>query len=236
MKKILILLSLLVFIMISGCNNLGKEKVFSGTEVYYTDRISADEVDLVGNYLVDQKFADGAKKTVQLDKSGNTNIFRMVVKDGMDKDAGYNKIVKFFATTMSSKLFSGAPVEVQLCDEYMKPLKTINSYNYGKQLDFNGVELFHTPDITDAEVAALGKYLVDSKFADGKVKTVLLTKSGNAYQFRFVVKNGAEKDPAYQKIGSTYASDLSAHVFNNAPVEVAMCDEYLNPLLTVKMQ
>lgn len=235
-KQLFILPVLLLFIAMSGCNNYGKEKIFNGVQVYHTDKVTDAEADSLGNYLVRDGFADGKEKTVQLTKSGNTYQFRMVVKEGIDKDPEYLAIGKFMATMFSAKLFNGSPVELQLCDKYMTTLKVVPADDYGKEVFFDGVGIFHSKDIKDSEVNTLGKYLVDSKFADGNGKSVLLTKSGNTYQFRFVVKPGIEKDPAFQKTGSVFASDLSSHVFNNAAVEVIMCDSYFKPLLTVQMQ
>jgi hypothetical protein len=236
MKKLLCVLPVLFLFIFSGCTNLGKEKIFDGVQVYHTDKVTDAEADSLGNYLVRDGFADGQAKTVQLTKSGNTYQFRMVIKEGIENDPQYASVAKFMATMLSAKLFNGAPVEMHFCDKYMKTLKVLKADDYGKEVFFDGTGVFHSKDITDSEVNTLGKYLVDSKFADGNGKSVLLTKSGNIYQFRFVVKSGIEKDPSYQKTGSIFASDLSTHVFNASPVEVIMCDSYFKPLLTVQMQ
>jgi len=104
--------------------------------------------------------------------------------------------------------------------------------NLGKEKTFNGVELYHTQSITDTEADRLGNYLVSAKFADGKEKTVQIAKSGDTYQFRFVIKEGADKNTALPKTFRLFATALSADVFNNAPVDVVTCDEYLKPIQT----
>jgi hypothetical protein len=226
---------LLLFTVLSGCNNYGKEKIFNGVELYHTDKVTDAQADSLGNYLVREKFADGNAKTVQLTKSGDTIQFRMVVKEGIDKDPAYSKTIKFFASMLSAQVFNGAPLELHMCDDHLSTLKVVVADDFGKEKIFNGLELFYTKKINDAEVDSLGNYLVKSKFADGNTKSTLITKSGNIYQFKFVVKNGAEKDPGYQKNGKIFASQLSANVFKGASTEVVMCDDYFNALLVLPM-
>jgi hypothetical protein len=236
MKKYLFTLPiLLLFAILTGCNNYGKEKVFDGVELYHTEKVTDAQADTLGNYLVNGKFADGSAKTVQLTKSGDTIQFRMVVKEGVDKDPQYTKTMKFFATLLSAQVFNGAPLQVQLCDDQFSTLKVFSADDYGKEKIFNGVGLLHSKNITDAQVDSLGNYLISSKFADGNAKSVLITKSGNTYQFKFVAKQGADKDPESLKNGKLFASQLSAGVFNNAPVEVHMCDDYLNTVMVLPM-
>jgi hypothetical protein len=226
--------AILLFVLVS-CSNYGKEKIYDGTELYHTDKVTDAESDALGKYLVDNKFADGKTKTVQLTKSDNTYQFRMVVKEGIDKDTAYAKTAKFLATMLSAQVFNGSPVEVQLCDDQLATLKTLTSDDFGKMKNFDGVGLFHSKNITDAEFNAMGNYLVSSKFADGRAKNAEITKSGNIYQFKFVVKKGIDKDPSYLENGKAFASQLSSGVFNGAPVEVLMCDDYFNTLVVLPM-
>ena len=90
--------------------------------------------------------------------------------------------------------------------------------NYGKEKDFDGVELYHTENVTDQEADKLGNFLISQKFADGTGKTVQLTKSGSTYNFRFVVKKESAADPSITKTLKYFASLLSSKVFNGSPV------------------
>jgi len=236
MKKLLFLLPVLLVTLLSACTNYGKEKVYDGTEVYHTSQVTDAEADAVGNYLISQKFADGQPKTVQLAKSGNTYQFRMVVKDGIDKDTSYAKIAKFFISMLSAQVLNGAPAEMHFCDDHLKTLKVIVADDYGKEKIFNATSLLHSRNITDAEVNALGNYLVTAKFANGRAKSALVTKSGDTYQFKFVVRKDAEKDADYLANGKVFASDLSKDVFKGAPAEVLMCDPYFNTLVVLPMK
>ena len=46
--------------------------------------------------MVDSEFFNGELKTVQLDKTGNTYNFRMVIKKGIEKDEENIEIFKIF--------------------------------------------------------------------------------------------------------------------------------------------
>lgn len=107
--------------------------------------------------------------------------------------------------------------------------------DYGKEKVFNGVQLFYTADITDAEADKLGEFLVESEFADGEEKTVQIAKTGNTYEFRMVVKKGLENDQEYATVFKQFAADISKNVFNNAPVDLHACDEMLETLRVFPM-
>ena len=107
--------------------------------------------------------------------------------------------------------------------------------NYGKEKNFNGLQLFYTSNITETEANSMGNYLIESGFADGEEKTVQLNKSGNTYEFRMVVKKGIEQDPEYTELGKLIAAEISSEVFNGAQVDVHFCDENLKTLRVLPM-
>ena len=107
--------------------------------------------------------------------------------------------------------------------------------NYGNEKNFNGVQLFYTSTITEAEANSLGNYLIKSEFADGGTKTVQLNKSGNTYEFRMVVKKGIEQDQEYTELGKLMAAEISTEVFNGKQVDVHYCDENLTTLKVLPM-
>ncbi len=105
----------------------------------------------------------------------------------------------------------------------------------GKEKEFKGVQLFYKPEITEAQVDALGKYLIASGFADGKKKTVQITKPKDVYQFRMVIAEGYEKDEEYADIVKKFAGFISEEVFSRQKVEVHLCDKYLKTLRVIPM-
>ena len=112
----------LVFGMITNCNNYGELKIFNGTQLFYTSSVTLSDVNKLGEYLVDSEFADGEKKSVQLNKTGNTYEFRMVVKKGTELNQEYQNLGKIAAAQISEICFNGANVEMHFCDENFKTL------------------------------------------------------------------------------------------------------------------
>ncbi|MFI5159814.1 MAG: hypothetical protein ACHQHN_00985 [Sphingobacteriales bacterium] len=235
-KYLLLTTGALLLIIAQGCTNFGKEKDFNGVQLYHTSAITDAQADSLGKFLVDQKFADGSAKSVQITKAGNTYQFRFVVKEGLENDKETIKSINAFANSLSVGVFGHAPVEIDMCDKYLKTKRAFPFVDFGDLNIVEATQLYHTKDITSTEVNSLGDYLVKAKFANGVPKTVQLTKSGSTYQFRFVIKDGMDKDSAYLQTVKVFAGELSQNVFKGAPVEVHLCDDFLNTLVVIPMK
>jgi hypothetical protein len=94
---------------------------FDGTEIEYDNTVTKSEVKSLGNYLVEEGFTDGTTKSIQFVLEYDTYVFRMVVSEETAYDEEYEEIARSFANAMSTDLFDGAAVEIQLCDEYFLP-------------------------------------------------------------------------------------------------------------------
>jgi len=131
MKKLMTFFGVIIFtsVILIGCANHGKEKNFKGVQLFYTSSISESEANKLGNYLIKTEFADGVEKTVQLNKSGKTYEFRMVVKTGIEKDQEYIDLGKLMAAEISSKVFNGQQVDLHFCDENLKTLRVLPMSN-----------------------------------------------------------------------------------------------------------
>lgn len=106
--------------------------------------------------------------------------------------------------------------------------------DFGTALTFNGSQLFYKPPVTEKEARTLGQYLVESWFSDVKdPKTVQLTKSGSTYECRVPIKKGLENDQESLQQMKAMAQQLSRDVFNNAEVDIHMCDDELNTIRVV---
>ncbi len=132
MKKVLKVLGTLVvgaivfvFLLSDG---YGEKLEFNGTDVYYTEKVNIEEAQKLGEYLVETEFADGGSKSVQLSKRDSVYLFRMVVKEGIEKDSTND--VTFLAMTyaLSLGVFDGAAVELEACDNTFETLRV-----YGKK-------------------------------------------------------------------------------------------------------
>ena len=129
-KWYLCVLAFSIFLFATSCNDYGELKMFNGTQVYYTKAVTMSDVDNLGTYLVDAGFADGEEKTVQLNKTGNTYEFRMVVKKGIEQDQEYRDLGKLMAAELSAYAFNGARVETHFCDDRLKTLIVLPMAKY----------------------------------------------------------------------------------------------------------
>ena len=93
MKKIGIVL--FVAALFVSCNNFGEKKVFDGTEIYYKDGVSAEQVDKLGESLMESGFANGDRKSVQFVKDGDAYVFKMVVKEEFLDNESYKNLFKY---------------------------------------------------------------------------------------------------------------------------------------------
>jgi hypothetical protein len=132
MKKVMTIFGAMFIasVILTSCSNYGKEKNFNGVQLFYTSNITETEANSMGNYLIESEFADGEEKTVQLNKSGNTYEFRMVVKKGIEQDSEYTELGKLMAAEISSEVFNGGQVDVHFCDENLKTLKVLPMSTY----------------------------------------------------------------------------------------------------------
>ena len=99
----------------------------------------------------------------------------------------------------------------------------------GEKVEFgSGQEIYYKDGATEEEAQALGEYLKEIEYFSGNnSNSVQLVRDGDTYVVRFVLKEGYwEKDEnmgAYKKMGR----DISAMVFDSAPVEVHLCNDQL---------
>jgi len=112
-------------LIIIGCDNYGEEKYFNGTQLFYTSNVTEREADRLGQFLIDWGFADGEYKTVQLNKTGNTYEFRMVVKTGIENDPVFRDVFRLATIELSDGVFDGANVDIHLCNDRLKTLSVV---------------------------------------------------------------------------------------------------------------
>ncbi|MFZ5353037.1 MAG: hypothetical protein ACOZCL_09985 [Bacillota bacterium] len=102
-------------------------KNYFDDEIYYTSEVNLDYVDAVGRVLEEAGFfmEDGKTISAKLDKEGDYFVFSMVIYEERIDDeeviSYFEELRKYF----SDEVFNGANVKLQLCDEYFRPLRTI---------------------------------------------------------------------------------------------------------------
>lgn len=208
MKIIIKLKQTLIYLLIItlvACNSYGSKKVFDGTEIYYKDPITESQVEDLGQYLIDEEFADGQEKTIQMIKEGKTYVFRMVVKKGVEKDDEYINMFKLLTVDLSAKVFDGDDVDIHLCDETLETLRVIPFYNLGVSESSSEVEESESDGEFPKLVIAGMECYYDSKY----IKAAQVEKFAN-----FMVKLiGAAEESAqgetlrFTKDGGTYYID-----------------------------
>lgn len=92
---------------------------------------------------------------------------------------------------------------------------------------FNGGELIYHYSITDAQANALGEYLTQTGFYDGKAKTVDLSKQNGIIHFAMVVKDEFANSSDYQTQCIAFINDLEKEVFKGGTVEIDFCDDQM---------
>lgn len=108
-----------------ACGSYGTKLDFNGGELYYTDNVTEADAKKLGDYLVKSGFFDGRKITVQLDKSGATYQFRMVVVPEKQNDDATMILMKAFAGEISGEVFNDAPTELHICDDQLKTIRVL---------------------------------------------------------------------------------------------------------------
>jgi hypothetical protein len=96
---------------------------------------------------------------------------------------------------------------------------------YGKSINLSGgSHLYYTSAVTEDEAQKLAKHLEKgiTQNSDHPID-FQLNRSGNRYELRVVVKEGAENDPAVS-LFQLYAIVVSHDLFGDAPVDVHLCD------------
>lgn len=93
-------------------------ETFDGTEIEFDGSVSYDEVNKLGNYLIETGFTDGTLKSIIFIKENGSYIFKMVVGEDYWNDSEYHQIAKEYAEMISQDVFDGADFAIYLCDDY----------------------------------------------------------------------------------------------------------------------
>ena len=111
-------------------------------------------------------------------------------------------------------------------------LALLTACGYGESVTFNGTEVYYKDGATLEDAEKLGEYLVESEFADGVEKSVMIVKNEDGeYVFRMVVQEGAEE--GNDALFGLMAMGISMSAFDGEPVHFEACDVLFNTLKTV---
>jgi hypothetical protein len=112
-------------ILLTGATNYGALLEVNHAKLYYTRAVSQEDAKALGALLVEAKIFDGRHISIQPTKEGQTAQVRFPVKPGFDKDEAYIASIRALGYQISQKVFHGAPVEIDLCDQNLKTLRAV---------------------------------------------------------------------------------------------------------------
>ena len=228
MKKLLFFL--IATQLLLSCSNYGDKLVFNATEVYYKDGVTEAEATQLGNYLVTSEFADGNTKSVQFvrNKESQNLTFRMVMLDEVANDATNDVMFKLFARELSNEFKQ--PVDFEACDNTFKTLKTFYYKDLQKVVKAKATDVMYSANVTDEIAQKTADFLVEYGYSDDRAKTVSIEKTDTGYQFKAVVKEGAEKDNANVVVFKLLRDIMKDSVFGGKPLEMHLCNDKLETL------
>ncbi len=230
--KTILLISFLF--LLTSCNSFGESIEVKGGEVFYQKPVTATEAQALADYLIEIGYFKDETVTVQLLKDDEEYTVNFVLQEGKSQDSTIQDIFREMSPLISYAVFDGAIVNIGLCDENLETEYYIPGFNYGKLIYFDKDKLYYTDNVDRETAEKFGDYLVKTTFFSNRGLEAQLTKKDDTYQFRYIVKKGYEKKQDYKKTAEEYAELLSKRVFDNAPVEIHMCDENWNTLLIIE--
>ena len=124
----IIISAFLIWAMIYSQNIPDKNLVINGDELYYTDNVSKNEVDKLGEYLKETDFfaQDDNNISIKIDKKEEEYILSLIVDKEKVESSDISETAKFLGKTLSTEVFNNSKVSVNLCDDRFNSLKTIN--------------------------------------------------------------------------------------------------------------
>lgn len=116
-----------MFMIIYSSNIPDQKMMFKGSEIYYTQNVQKSDVEKLGAYLSEQGFLkEGSKVSVKIDKKSSTYEFSLIIDKSKLGDKNLEESVKELSKYLSEDVFNNSKVDIILCDDTFKPLKTIS--------------------------------------------------------------------------------------------------------------
>ena len=104
---------------------------------------------------------------------------------------------------------------------------------YGDKLEVNAGEVYYKEGASEADAQKLGDFLNEIGYFNGEEKSVQLQKKGDRFIFRAVVQDEYVDDPEIASAFEIIGAQISTMVFDGAPVDVHLTDEYLETKKTI---
>lgn len=232
-NKILVPFVLLAMFVIAACSEYGEKVIHNNGEVYFKEPATETEANALGQYLVSSGYFDSIPKSVQLLKEGSTYTVNFVVKKGVSANQEITNDFKLLSPAISYDVFNGSLVNIGLTDDKFESEFFIVGYNFGERIFFGNDRLYYTKDISNEIANALGNFLQESGFFQGTGLQAQITKEGEAYQFKYIVKQGFENDAQYKATVSAFGLLISQAVFSGQRLDIHLCNDFMETIEVV---
>jgi hypothetical protein len=217
---------------------LGEKLAFTDKEEIYYKNVPVDEARRLGQALKEFGYFKGiSRSTVQLYREDDHYVIAFVVREGTWHNRDAVDIMWLVGLKLSARVFNSQPVEVRLCDMYMREKKSLKpgDADLGKWLAVSPREDIYYRDITEVEARNLGEQLKQMQVFDGKAdRTVLVAQDSTGVTFTFPVQDGHWNNPDTVDGLRLTGLELAARVFDGRPVEVRLCNHDLTETKALK--
>lgn len=105
-----------------------------------------------------------------------------------------------------------------------------------KSVEKNGVKIQYSGDVTKEEATKLVDYLDANGFSDGRQKDLKLSKSGDAYNLKMVVREGFDLDEKNIELMNDFACEVSKGAFDGKTVNLDLCNNTWGVLKSLKSE
>jgi hypothetical protein len=201
-------------------------------EVFYAKGATKQEAERLADYLT-RTWAPTAKITVKVTKASDGYQFHMVVKQEFQNNEQILKQLVFDGARMSRDVFNGAPVEVIVCDDHLRALRSVPpraDLRHGLRED--KVELFYSADIDRDDARRLARHV--SKLFHGNPVSLKLAQRGDVKEVHLVFRPEMLSNPAVIAELGQVRNGISTEVFSGTAVELHLCDAQFNVIQVLK--
>lgn len=104
-----------------------------------------------------------------------------------------------------------------------------------KKAEKNGIRIEYTKDVAKEDVDKLLDFLAGNN-EDGTVKDFKLSKEGDGFRIKMVVKSGFANDSKNVELMTDFACEISKDVYGGKMVNLDLCDDHFNLQLSLKSE
>ncbi len=202
---------------------------FKQGELYYSEPVTRDEADRVGEYLVKQNiFTDEQESTVLLNQEQGQYQLRFVISPEYVEAPAMAIQFGALGRQIATDVLDGNPVEVGFIDNLFKLIKVVPS---SAMIVFGKGELYYSEPVAESDASAVGKMLMQTGyFSDSKTTSVIVGHEGGAYQLKFIVDPSNADDPDVKAAFRDLSRSVAVESLGGHPVVWHLCDSNFRTL------